>query len=159
MRRRSVCSESLESEGSFAERLLASRVHRPVPFETALALHALLGAATDAALERLETCWRMRGPRGRILACGIYRDDGPGFDVRAGYGEEDLVRSQRTADLDVARAIAETWRQAVLAKGTFTPPVLSSTANTGAGPSGNRSDPSAWHPRTRTHPQVAPHTP
>jgi hypothetical protein len=54
------------------------------------------------------------------LTGGVYRDDAPGLEVRVGYGENDLLRSQRTADLSVARSVATTWRAAVLAKGGFT---------------------------------------
>jgi hypothetical protein len=39
--------------------------------------------------------------------------------VRAGYTDEDLRRSQRTAEIESAREIAEAWRQAVIAKGWF----------------------------------------
>jgi hypothetical protein len=67
----------------------------------------------------LETCWRMRGPSGRILSCAIVRDAASGLDVRAGYAEDDLLWSQRTAEIGTAREIAETWRQAVIAKGGF----------------------------------------
>jgi hypothetical protein len=70
-------------------------------------------------LTLLETCWRLRGPSGRILTCGVYRTDAPGLEVRVGYSEEDLLRSQRTADIGSARELAEEWRQAVLAKGGF----------------------------------------
>jgi hypothetical protein len=54
------------------------------------------------------------------VSCGLYRTDGPGLEVRAGFSDEDLLRSQRTAEIGIARAIAEEWRQAVLAKGGFT---------------------------------------
>jgi hypothetical protein len=40
--------------------------------------------------------------------------------VRAGYSEDDLLRSQRTADIASAREIAKAWRQAVIDKGGFT---------------------------------------
>jgi hypothetical protein len=36
------------------------------------------------------------------------------------YSEEDLLRSQRTAEMDSARALATAWQQVVLAKGGFT---------------------------------------
>ncbi len=39
--------------------------------------------------------------------------------MRVGYSDEDLLRSQRTADIGRARALAETWRQKILAKGEF----------------------------------------
>ena len=56
----------------------------------------------------------------RILSCSIYRDNAPGLEVRAGYREDDFQRSQRTAEIGSARAIAEAWRQAVIATGGFT---------------------------------------
>ena len=68
----------------------------------------------------LETCWRMKTPSGRVVSCGIYRTDGPGLEVRAGLSEDDLLRSQRTAEIGSARELAEEWRQAVIAKGGFT---------------------------------------
>ena len=33
----------------------------------------------------VETRWRLRTPRGRIITCAIYRDAAPGFEVRAGF--------------------------------------------------------------------------
>jgi hypothetical protein len=65
----------------------------------------------------VEICWRLRGPSSKVLECGIYSDAAPGPEVRCGYGEDDLLRSQRTADIGTARDIAEEWRQAVIAKG------------------------------------------
>lgn len=76
-------------------------------------------AKREPTLELLETCWRMTGPRGRVLGCGIYRTEGPGVEVRCGYGEDDLLRSQRSAEMGSAREVAEQWRQAVLEKGGF----------------------------------------
>lgn len=66
----------------------------------------------------VETCWRMKGPSGRLLECGIYRDVAPGFDVRCGYGDE-LMQSKRAGSMELAHAIADIWREAVLAKGGF----------------------------------------
>lgn len=70
-------------------------------------------------MERIETCWQMVGPSGKVLACAVYRVEA-GLEVRCGYSEEDLLRSQRAADIGTARELAEEWRQAVLAKGGFT---------------------------------------
>jgi hypothetical protein len=80
------------------------------------------GHIAEPRLELVELCGRMRSLQkaSRILACGIYRDNAPGLEVRCGYSEEHLLRSQRTAEIGSARAIAETWRQAVIAKGGFT---------------------------------------
>jgi hypothetical protein len=73
----------------------------------------------EPPLHLLETCWRMRAPSGRVVSCGIYRTEGPGLELRAGYGDDDLRRSQRTAEIDSAREIAAEWRSAVIAKGGF----------------------------------------
>ena len=66
----------------------------------------------------LEASWRMKGPSGRVLECGIHRHVA-GVEVRCGYGEDDLLRSQTAPEIGTARDIAEQWRQAVLAKGGF----------------------------------------
>jgi len=55
----------------------------------------------------------------RILSCGIYRTGAPGLEVRAAYSDEDLLRSQRAAEIGSGREIAETWWRAVVAKGGF----------------------------------------
>jgi hypothetical protein len=68
--------------------------------------------------ELVEPCWRMKGPSRREFQCGIYRTEAPGFEVRAGYGE-DLINSQLVRDIGAARALAAQWRVAVLAKGSF----------------------------------------
>ena len=67
----------------------------------------------------LETSWRMKGPSGRVLECSIHRHPA-GVEVRCGYGENDLLRSQVAPEIRTARDIAEQWLQAVLAKGGFT---------------------------------------
>ena len=73
-----------------------------------------------APMKMIESCWRMRGPRGRVIACGIYHTPGiPGFEVRCGYGANDLLRSERRKDLAKVREIANHWRD-VLASGGFT---------------------------------------
>src|SRR5688572_2300733 len=72
-----------------------------------------------AALERIETCWRMKGPSGRVFECCIYRTAARGVE-RCGYGEDGLLRSQLARDVSSARDISEQWRQAVFAKGGFT---------------------------------------
>jgi hypothetical protein len=65
----------------------------------------------------IETVWRLRAPSGRVLTCGIYRDAAPGLDVRCGFSDEDLVRSQRAAEIGRARELADEWRRAAIAKG------------------------------------------
>jgi hypothetical protein len=68
-------------------------------------------------LDLLEMCWRVARPSGSVICGGIYRTEAPGAEVRAALSEEDLVRSQRTAEIGSARELAEDWRQAALAKG------------------------------------------
>ena len=59
------------------------------------------------SLELIERCWCMRGPSGRVIGCGIYHTQGvPGFEVRCGYGANDLLRSERRKDLAKVREIA-----------------------------------------------------
>lgn len=69
------------------------------------------GATAGMRLELVEMCWRMRSLRKstRILSCAIYRSDAPGVEVRAGYSDEDLLRSQRTTEIDSAREVADAW--------------------------------------------------
>lgn len=73
----------------------------------------------EPQLTLLEPCGRLRSLQKstRVLECGIYRTEAPGLEVRCGYSDEDLLRSQRTAEIGSARELAEQWRQAVLAKG------------------------------------------
>ena len=65
----------------------------------------------------IEKAWQLRAPSGRVITCGIYSDAAPGLDVRVGFSEDDLLRSQRAAEIGTARDIAEEWKEAVLAKG------------------------------------------
>jgi hypothetical protein len=57
-------------------------------------------------LTLLETCWRMKGPSNRGLGCAIYKHMA-GVEVRCGYGEDDLLRSQTAPEIGTAREIAE----------------------------------------------------
>lgn len=77
------------------------------------------GAERLPPLRLLETCWRLRSPRGRVITCGIYQTTAPGLEVRAGYGVDDLLRSQRTPGIGAARELADEWRETALAKSGF----------------------------------------
>jgi hypothetical protein len=59
----------------------------------------------------------------RIVTCSIYRD-GAGLEVRVGYSELDLLRSERVGDVAAGCELAERWRQAVIGKGGFEDVVL-----------------------------------
>jgi hypothetical protein len=76
----------------------------------------------EPRLELIETCWRMRSLQKatRILSCRIYQTNAPGLEVRAAYSDENLLRSQRTAEIGSAREIAEACRQAVIERGGLT---------------------------------------
>jgi hypothetical protein len=71
-------------------------------------------------LELIQSCWKMRSLQKvtSVLACGIYRT-GSCLEVRCGYGEHELLRSQFAAEIGTAREIAGQWRRAVMAKGGF----------------------------------------
>ena len=64
----------------------------------------------------LTECWRLFGPSGKPIVCGIYRTDA-GLEVRCGYSDEDLIRSQFASHIDIAEDIAAAWRQAAIDKG------------------------------------------
>jgi hypothetical protein len=73
----------------------------------------------EPRLELVEMCWRFVGPSRKVFECGVYRTE-VSLEVRAGYGPDDLVRSERAVEIGSARLIAAEWRKAVLAKGGFT---------------------------------------
>src|SRR5688572_8361077 len=77
-------------------------------------------APAPAPLEQIETCWRMVGLSKKVITCVVYEVQGPGVEVRCGYSDDDLLRSERVGDMEHARTVAELWRQTVLAKGSFT---------------------------------------
>ena len=70
-------------------------------------------------LDLLENCWRMKSPSGRIIACGIYRTEAPGLEVRAGFSDDDrcghsaLRRLAAVASLP-SRGVKRHWRKAPL---------------------------------------------
>jgi hypothetical protein len=75
----------------------------------------------EPALRLIELCWRLQAPHGqRVVSCGIYAVEGPGIEVRCGFSDDDLLRSQRSAEIASAREVAAKWKAAVLAKGRFT---------------------------------------
>ena len=65
----------------------------------------------------VEVCWRIRTPNNHVLTCGIFQDAAPGLDVRAFFNADELIRSERAAEIGAARDIAAVWKQAVLERG------------------------------------------
>lgn len=77
------------------------------------------GRTDPAAPDLVELVWRVRGPSGKVLTCGIYRTTAPGLEVRVGYSLDDILKTVLAPDVDVARAHAAEWRRLVLAKGSL----------------------------------------
>jgi hypothetical protein len=53
-----------------------------------------------------------------VFACGVYRT-AAGLEVRAGYGELELIHSKMVASIDDGRELAAQWKRAVIDKGSF----------------------------------------
>jgi len=77
--------------------------------------------------ELVETCWRVRSrlKADRVLECAIYAT-AMGLELRAGYGPDDLLKSQLFVDVANAesadrraRAVAEQWRKQAMATQGF----------------------------------------
>ena len=81
--------------------------------------HRPKAAAPEARLELLELCWQVVGPSRKILSCGVYRTE-VGLELRCGYDELDLFRSERVPDVAVGRLAAAGWKALVLEQGGFT---------------------------------------
>jgi hypothetical protein len=69
-------------------------------------------------LDLVETFWRVVGPTGKPIVCGVYETEA-GLEVRCHLVEsvDALVRSERVPDLDIARDVAAAWKQAAIDKG------------------------------------------
>ena len=67
----------------------------------------------------VKECWRVLGPSGSPITCGIYRRADERLELICHYSTsvDALVRSQIVNDIDKAREIAEQWREAAIAKG------------------------------------------
>jgi len=64
----------------------------------------------------VEPCWRVIGPSNEVITCGIYRTDA-GVEVRCGYSDEDLIRSQFAPHVEISQDIAAAWKRAAIDKG------------------------------------------
>jgi hypothetical protein len=58
----------------------------------------------------------LASPRTRLLTCGVFRTIA-GLELRCGYGEDDLIRSQYAIEIGMSRALAADWRAAAVLKG------------------------------------------
>lgn len=66
----------------------------------------------------VEIRWRVRGPSENVIACGIYHQAG-GVELRAWFGDGEIVRSRLTTQLTEARLLAGEWLDAMLEQGGF----------------------------------------
>ena len=70
-------------------------------------------------LKLVESCWQLKGRQsGKILQCDIFQREGA-FELRAGYGSQELVRWQRVPNVETGRRKATEWKVAVLDMGGF----------------------------------------
>jgi hypothetical protein len=69
-------------------------------------------------LELIEMLWRVVGPSGKEIVCGVYRVE-TGLEVRCHSAEsiDTLIRSERATDIDIARDIAAAWKRVAMDKG------------------------------------------
>lgn len=51
-----------------------------------------------------------------MLTCGVFRTEA-GLEVRCGYGEDNLIRSQYGVEIGAGRALANDWKSAAKLKG------------------------------------------
>lgn len=68
-----------------------------------------------ALLEVMGSRGAARRPN-KPIECGIYVQSF-GFDLRAGYGGDDVIRTQWARAVDEGRELAAEWRQACVDKG------------------------------------------
>jgi hypothetical protein len=61
---------------------------------------------TVPPLTLLETSWQLKSRKGRMLTCGIFQTV-IGLEVRAGFGEDDLIRSQYVGEITAASQPAQ----------------------------------------------------
>jgi hypothetical protein len=66
----------------------------------------------------VETHWRLMGPSGKVVTCVTVRDPF-GLEVRAGFDDLDLLRSERVLSPKMAAMLASEWKATALAKGGF----------------------------------------
>ena len=68
-------------------------------------------------LERLERCWRLLGESGRHLTCAIYRHHGGDIELRLLGESDEVVLSERVANVRRASERSEDCRLAAMAQG------------------------------------------
>ena len=66
----------------------------------------------------VEIRWRVRGPSENVIACGIYYQ-ASGVELRAWFGDGEIVRSQLITQITEARLLAGEWLDAMLEQGGF----------------------------------------
>ena len=114
---RRVCYMYLEPTEAHVKRTGRRRLiperNSPKPYEAGR-------QAFLSPLKQIEVCWRMVGLQEKVITCAVYQPEGPGVELRCGYADDYLLHSARVEDVERARALAEGWKQTVLAKRSFT---------------------------------------
>jgi hypothetical protein len=64
-------------------------------------------------------CWQLRGVRGQMLTCGLYKAPRGCLEVRCGYSTDDLMRSQVVRNRDAGETVAAVWKLSARGLGTF----------------------------------------
>ena len=72
-----------------------------------------LSAETQPA-DRIEVCWCVIiASVGRILTCAVYKGEGPGVELRVGYGADAALRTEDLHHHRAAHKLAKRWLDGV----------------------------------------------
>ena len=66
----------------------------------------------------VEIRWRVRRPSENVIACGIF-DHAGGVELRAFFGDGEVVRSRLVTQITEARLLAGEWLDAMIEQGGF----------------------------------------
>ena len=69
--------------------------------------------------DQIKVYWRIVGPSQKPITCALWRT-AAGLEVRAAYGADELLRSQRVESEVAAEAYAGAWKAMDYAQGGFT---------------------------------------
>jgi hypothetical protein len=68
-------------------------------------------------LELVEACWQLHSPAtNRLVTCAVYQTD-VGLELRAGFSEDDVLRTERIMSRQEGTSLAGQWKAAAIRKG------------------------------------------
>lgn len=71
----------------------------------------------EPRLDLIESCWTFKSPTSqRVISYGIYQTDA-GLEIRAGYSDDDILRTERVPAIESARVLADGWRAMMRERG------------------------------------------